>query len=152
MRIAVTSLLIFGCASTQHIRGTEIPDTEENRAVLKAVERYRQAMERRDAVALVSLAHPWYTENSGTAGGQDDYGYEGLKKIIATRLAALKAVRYGMEYRSVSRSGNRAYVEVFIDASFQIVADTGDRWERKQDYNRFELLWDGKNWRFLSGM
>ena len=152
MRNLVAAALLFGCASTNTIQGTKIPDTEENRAILKTIERYRQAMERRDVVLLVALAHPWYTEHSATGNGQYDYGYEGLKKVIQTRMAALKGVRYGLEYRSITRKANRAYVEVFIDASYRMVAENGDLWERKTDYNRFELLWDGKSWRFLSGM
>jgi len=152
MRFFLAMALVLGCATTKQIQGTKIEDTEENRAILRVIEKYRQAMERRDEVALVALAHPWYTERSGTTKAHDDYGYEGLKKVIKTRLAALTAVRYGIEYRTITRKGDRAYVEVFIDASFQIVSETGDRWERKADYNRFELIWDGKSWRFLSGM
>jgi hypothetical protein len=145
-------VLLFGCASAKMIPGTKIPDNDENRGILKVVERYRQAMERRDATMLMALAHPWYTENSATGNGEFDYGYEGLKKVIQQRLAPVRAVRYGIAYKSLSRNGNRAYVEVFIDASYQMTTEMGDRWERKTDDNRFELLWDGKSWRFLSGM
>jgi hypothetical protein len=150
VRFLLAATLLLGCATTDYIQGTKIPDTEENRAIVKTVERYRQAMERRDVVTLIALAHPWYTQRGGT-GGQDDYGYEGLKKVIQKRLGATKAVRYGIAYKKLTRNGSRAYVDVYIDASYQLAAETGDRWDRHQDDNRFELIWDGKTWRFLSG-
>ena len=54
------------------------------------VERYRHAMEDRDATTLLSLAHPNYYEDSGTPSGGDDYGYEGLKEVLSKRLGALR--------------------------------------------------------------
>lgn len=140
------------CASTDFIQGTKLEDTPENREMVRVIERYRRALERRDVAALLSMAHPWYFEDSGTAKGDDDYGYDGLKKVLATRLADVQSVRYGIQYKKVSFSGNRARVQVFIDASFQHVAEGREKWQRKTDDNEIELIKDDKGWRFLAGM
>ncbi len=127
-------------------------DTKLNRELIDVCERYRRALEERDAPALLSLAHPQYFEDSGTPKGDDDYGYEGLKDVLSKRLTAVKTLRYNIEYRKVELEGSRARVDIRYDASFQIATEMGDRWERKQNDKRIELENDGKRWLFISGM
>src|SRR5262249_54936955 len=108
------------------IPGTTVADTRLNREIIEACERYRHAPEDRDAAMLLTLAHPQYYEDSGTPRGDDDYGYEGLKQVIASRLSALRSVRYNVEYRDIAVQGNRAHVDIRYDASFQIATEMGD--------------------------
>jgi hypothetical protein len=141
-----------GCAAPRVIAGTQVTDTRLNRELLEVCERYRHALEDRDAETLYSLASPQYFEDSGTPKADDDYGYEGLKQVLNTRLAALKAVRYNIDYREIAVNGNRAHVDIRYDASYQIATELGDRWERKQNEKRLELEFNGKVWRFTAGM
>jgi hypothetical protein len=149
------ALLLFlapGCAQILNIPGTTVADNKQNRELIEVVEKYRRAMEERDAGVLLSMAHPRYYEDSGTPKGDDDYGYEGLKLVIASRLAALRSLRYNVEYRNVEVHANHAKVDIRYDASFQIATDMGDRWERKQNDKRLDLEFDGKRWLFTAGM
>jgi hypothetical protein len=149
----IFALLLAGCGTLLYIPGTTVADTPTNRIIIRDVcEKYREAMEERDAARLLSMASPHYYEDSGTPKGEDDYGYEGLKTVIATRMAALRSVRYNIEYKDVTVSGNRAHVDIRYDASFQLATEMGDRWERKQNDKRMELEFDGKRWLFVGGM
>jgi hypothetical protein len=141
-----------GCAHLSTIPGTKVVDTRENREIIEVCERYRRALEERDPVTLLALAHPNYYEDSGTPKGDDDYGYEGLKEVLSRRLAALRTLRYNIEYRKVEVEGHRARVDIRYDASFQIATEMGDRWERKQNDKRIELETDGKRWLIIAGM
>jgi hypothetical protein len=141
-----------GCATMNVIPGTKVSDTKANREILDICERYRHAMEERDATTLLALAHPNYYEDSGTPKGDDDYGYDGLKDVLSKRLAALKTLRYNIEYRKVAIEGHHAQVDIRYDASFQIATEMGDRWERKQNDKRLELENDGKRWLIIAGM
>jgi hypothetical protein len=134
------------------IPGTRVPDTRANREILDVCERYRHALEDRDAATLLTLAHPNYYEDSGTPKGDDDYGYDGLREVLARRLAALRTLRYNIEYRKVEFEGHRARVDIRYDASFQLATEMGDRWERKQNDKRIELENDGRRWLIVSGM
>ena len=49
-------------------------------------------------------------------------------------------------------TGNRAEVEVFLDGSFELAAEAGDRYRRVNDYHHFVLEQKGDEWKFLSGM
>jgi hypothetical protein len=154
LRVALIGLLVAsgGCATLNVIPGTKVADTKANREILDVCEKYRHAMEERDAATLLSLAHPNYYEDSGTPKGDDDYGYEGLKDVLSKRLSALKTLRYNIEYRKVAIDGHRALVDIRYDASFQIATEMGDRWERKQNDKRLELENDGKRWLIVAGM
>jgi hypothetical protein len=144
---------LAACGPKALIPGTKIVDTPQNRDVIGVIERYRRAMERKDVPTLVALAHRDYFENGGSNGPEDDYGYEGLIRVLRERMQRVKAIRYGIEYRRLTIKGDRALVEVFIDGSFQLgTPDGADRWTPKKDYHRFVLLRTGARWQMLSGM
>jgi hypothetical protein len=151
-RVLLVLALLAGCATMNTIPGTKVADNKLNRELLEVVERYRHAMEDRDAATLLALAHPNYYEDSGTPKGDDDYGYEGLKDVLSRRLGALRTLRYNIEYRKVSVTGHRAQIDIRYDASFQLATEMGDRWERKQNDKRIELENDGKRWLIIAGM
>jgi hypothetical protein len=140
------------CATARTIPGTTVVDNKQNREILDLCERYRHALEDRDGSQLLAMAHPQYYEDSGTPKADDDYGYEGLKDVLAKRLAAVRAIRYNIEYRKIDVSGSHAKVDIRYDASFQLATEMGDRWERKQNDKRIELENDGRRWMIISGM
>ena len=154
--VGLSAAPLGGCATAPSIPGTLVPDTRPNRQIIEVCEKYRHALEDRDADILLSMASPQYFEDSGTPKAEDDYGYEGLKTIIATRLSALKAVRFNIQYRRVAfnTTGNRASVDIRYDASYQLLTELGDRWERKQSEKRLELEFDKnkRQWLFTTGM
>ena len=170
MPVAVAALLVLclgGCVKEKYIPYTRVVDTPQHREIIGVVEGYRHALERKDAAALLSMASPDYFEDSGTPGSEDDYGYDGLRDIISRRLAQVEQIRYSMQYVKVdvqrascgttpdptdTRQCLVALVDVYIDGSFQMHTPQGDRWDRKQDPHRFELVHDGNRWMFRRGM
>jgi hypothetical protein len=153
--------LVAACAAHgTYVPGTRIPYSDQNKAVLDACEEYRLAVERGDADALMLMAHKQYWEDSGTPSGADDYGYEGLRNVLMTRLAKASDIRFSMRYMNVAQScpadlkpGCRAAVDVLIDASYTITDVLGKpKRPDKRDQNQLVLEWDGHRWLFLSGM
>ena len=156
--IAVISL--GACAhQVSYVAGTKVPFSPANKSVLDACEEYRLAVERGDADALMLMAHKQYWEDSGTPSGSDDYGIEGLRNVLLTRLQKASDIRYSMRYVAVHQQcteikpGCRAAVDVMIDASFTIANPLGRPIRPdKRDQNQLVLEWDGHRWLFLSGM
>lgn len=159
------SLLVLSasCAGKQgrYVPGTPIRWSEANDAVLKACENYRLAVERGDADALMLMAHKQYWEDSGTPSGSDDYGYEGLRNVLLTRLLKATDIRYSVRYVGLSQQckgddiepGCRAAVDILIDASYTVTNAYGKPARPdKRDQNQLVLEWDGRRWLFLSGM
>lgn len=155
------SALSTGCARNgSYVPGTKVPYSAANKSVLEAVEEYRLAVERADSDALMLMAHKQYWEDSGTPSGGDDYGYEGLRNVLMTRLSKVTDIRYSMRYMAVRqsctgelKSGCRAAVDVLIDASFTVANAMGQpKRPDKRDQNELVLEYDGRRWLFLSGM
>jgi hypothetical protein len=160
---------IAACASHERfVPGTRIPYSDPNKSVLDACEEYRLAVERGDADALMLMAHKQYWEDSGTPSGSDDYGYDGLRNVLATRLSKASDIRYSLRYMGVRQTCGgdlhapdpgkgvqpcRASVDVLIDASFTLTDALGKpKRPDKRDQNQLVLEWDGHRWLFLSGM
>lgn len=150
----VLSLTTFlGCGGgNRYIAGTQIPDTEVNRQILATLEKYRLAVERKDTPTLLSLASRNYWEDGGTPTGSDDYGYEGLREVLATRFQRAENIRYSMRYMNIERRGNRAFVEVLIDASYSFMTERGPTRLDKRDQNQLVLENQEGRWLFVSGM
>jgi hypothetical protein len=145
--------LPVGCAHEEFFPNSTILKTDENQKIIDTIETYRKRLLERNAEGLIILASEKYFEDSGTPRSDDDYGYEGLKQVVAKRLGRVKSVRFDIEYRSIKHSGNRAEVEVFLDGSFELSApDAGDRYRRVNDYHHFVLERNADKWKFISGM
>jgi hypothetical protein len=105
------------------------------------------AVENRDSDALMLMAHPRYWEDSGTPSGGDDYGYEGLRNVLQTRLGKATDIRYSVRYIAVHqeckdelRAGCKAQVDIMIDASFTIANAMGlPKRPDKRDQNQLML-------------
>lgn len=148
-------LLAFagGCSKQKLIPNTKVPDTPLNREVLLVVEKYRKAMEKLDAAAVLALVHPTYQDHAGTPKASDDIDYKGLKELLTTRFKHTTKIRYRIEYQEVRFKGNEAYVDCYIDATFVYNDPSANpRYRRLTDYNRFRLLKDGEHWRFIGGI
>jgi hypothetical protein len=168
-RPALAALLLAACAhQVRYVPGSKIPYSEPNESVLQACEDYRLAVERGDVDALMLMADKQYWEDSGTPSGSDDYGYEGLRNVLLTRLTKASDIRYSVRYMNVQQTcptelhppdekhgmpACRAAVDILIDASFTIT-DAFGKPKRldKRDQNQLQLEWDGHRWLFLSGM
>lgn len=148
------AVLAAGCAGqADYIPGTRVEQSSDNEALISRVEDYRQAVERKDAAALLLMASKRYWEDSGTPSGSDDYGYAGLSEILTGRFQKVDGIRYSMKYMNIDRKGSIAYVDVLVDASFTLTDARGQEIRADmRDQNQLVLEWDGKQWLFLSGM
>lgn len=159
--LLLSLVLLTGCAKQKrYVVGTSVVYSKSNESVLKRCEEYRLAVERGDADALMLMAHKQYWEDSGTPSGSDDYGIEGLRNVLLTRLLKATDIRYSVRYMGVHQQctgdlqpGCRAAVDVLIDASFTITNAYGKPARPdKRDQNQLVMEWDGQRWLFLSGM
>jgi hypothetical protein len=143
--------LLAGCPKPKLIPNTKVLDTPENREIVDTAEAYRLAVERRDAAALLAMAAPEYYQPA-TEANQGGYDRQGLAAMLRERFRDVESVRYIIEYLDVRRERERAQVDIYIDATFQIKTGATPRWRRMTDYARLQLAWNGNRWLFTSGM
>jgi len=142
----------LACAHTEYFPGTNIVRNEDNVKILETIEQYRRRMLEHNVEGLLVLASQRYFEDSGTPRSDDDYGYEGLRQVLATKLKLVKSLRYEIEYQNIIVRGDEAEVQVYLDGSFEMAADYGDRYRRVNDYHHFLLAHEGEQWKFVRGM
>jgi len=142
----------FGKHGDERVGDVVRDDPSYVRWIIETVEQYRRRMLEHNVEGLLVLASQRYFEDSGTPRSDDDYGYEGLRQVLASKLKMVKSLRYEIEYRNISVRNDRAEVEVFLDGSFELAAESGDRYRRVNDYHHFVLEHENDQWKFVGGM
>src|SRR4029079_14217962 len=85
---------VVACTHTEYYPGTTILRNEENQKIIETVQQYRRRMLEHNVDGLLVLASQSYFEDSGTPRSDDDYGYEGLRHVLANKLKMVKSLRY----------------------------------------------------------
>ncbi len=172
--VAVFGLSAAGCGP-KFIPGTKIPDTPETKEVLRVVEKYRVAMENRDVDTLISLASPNYFEKNGNNNSRDNYGYEGLVKVLRSYFKEVSKIKLVIIYKDVKFNKDKTRAQVFYhfilnfrkppekfeqkvvsqDGEMKVVDNFDEqRWYSKSDDNVMVLEKDKKTgkWLIVRGM
>jgi hypothetical protein len=140
---------IAGC-KRDYIPNTDVEDTDENRDVIAFCEKYRRAVEKRDAQAMLALVSPLYYEDGGNPDASDDMDYAQFKAWLTGQgigedgitFQDATAIRHEIRYRRVTFESDRVLVDYTFSASFRVPTAKGDEWKRKVDENRLELVRD----------
>lgn len=128
---------------------TDVPDTEDNRAIVSFCELYRHAMEQADAPALLRLASPKYLDDGGTSDPADDVDRAALDDFVRNKFGDAKNVRLEVRYRTIRVDHSRIVVEYTSAWSFRV----GDgAWKRGVDDSTLVLEKTADSFQILSGM
>ncbi|MEZ4273237.1 MAG: hypothetical protein R3C68_17915 [Myxococcota bacterium] len=95
------------------IAGTQIPDTEDNRAILKVLEEFETAMRERSTEKLLPLVSTTYFEDMGTPESNDDYGYDKLtQEIIPKSMEVTKEFYLTLHIHEIKVEDDRARADI----------------------------------------
>ncbi len=140
---ALTLLVVTACAPSL-IAGTTIEDTEDNKAVLEVLRRYKNAFEAKDAKAIIELASPKYLDS------RDSISRATLEADLEKEFAKVKDVRLDINVRRIEVTRDRAVADYFFSTAHIVDAPSAE-WKRESDDRRMILERDGKEWKVLSG-
>lgn len=151
-RLAIPLALLVAACTPKRIPGTEVRDTEENRAVYAVVEAYVRAMNQRDAAGVLAQVSPDYFDDAGTAEPGDDLDRERLGKALAADLARLETVKLAVSFRKIEVQGDAAFAEIFYDSYYRVQTPAGPIPRRDSDVNRIRLKKIAGEWKITSGL
>lgn len=157
LRLAALALLalapqLAGCAH-KPIPNTRVEDTEENREVIDFVEKYRKAVESRDAPVLLRMTSKMYFDDMGTPQGDDDVDFEALEAGLGRLQKELLDARYQISYRGVIYTPNeRVLVDMLYTGWFKVETPEGPQWRRRLEPHRMVLAREDGNYKIVSGM
>ena len=148
----VAALALLAACAPRLIPGTDIKDTHENRAVYDVVRAYHQALERRDAPAILALVAPDYFDNAGTPDPSDDIDRARLEKTLPADLAKLEGVRLDVTMRGIQVQGDTATAEVFYETYYRVETPAGPVPRRDSDVHQIHLRKIEGAWKITSGL
>src|SRR5687767_15805614 len=117
--LAVPLLLAAACAP-RRIPGTEIADNDDSRAILAIMERYRTALEARDAKAIQALVAEDFREDGGTESPEDDLTYANLPAHLSNLFQRLDNPKVELSVRRVEIDDENATAIYFWNASWRM--------------------------------
>jgi hypothetical protein len=149
---ALLAVLVLLACSPKRIAGTDIQDTEENRAVVATIDAYRKAAERRDANGVLALVSPKYYDDAGTPDPGDDLDYDLLRKRLGEDYRRITVLRLDIGVKRIDVKDDRAFAYVFYDQRYRIRTGVGEIAKQGSDIHRMQLLREDGVWRFVSGL
>jgi ketosteroid isomerase-like protein len=147
---ALATLPLAGCV--RNIPNTEIPDTVENRTIIRIVDDYRKAFDRRDVDAVMALVSRSYFDDAGTSDKSDDVDYANLPKVLTDTFSRLSQMRLELGVTNVFTKGDDATVDLFYDALYKVTTRSNQVAKRDSDVQRLMLKREGPTWKIVSGL
>jgi ketosteroid isomerase-like protein len=147
----IIPLLLAAACAPRRIPGSDIADTDDNRAILAVMERYRSALEAKDAKAIKALVAETFREDAGTESPDDDLTYHNLDEHLANLFARLDNPKVEMSVRRVDVQGEVATAIYYWNASWRLPSLTS----RPQSDAELEQMVFHKikgEWKIVSGI
>ncbi len=146
----LAALALSACAP-RYIRGTEIPDTPDTKAIVDVLTKYKAAMEAKDPNALLALVSESYRDDAGTPSPSDDLDYARLREVLPKRFAQVDDLRMELDLRAINVDRNDANAVFRYSTQYRLPAfkqkpqhdsDLAQMWFRKV----------GGQWKIVSGL
>jgi hypothetical protein len=152
LRLLAPAVVALAACAAHRIPGTDITDSVDNRAIYAVVQGYAEALQRKDAAALLALASPDYFDNAGTADPADDLDFARLEQTLPADLARLESLRVEVQIRKITVEKDVAVAELWSDGWYRIQTPQGIVPRRDQDLHRMRLVRRDGAWKIVSGL
>ncbi len=127
-------------------------DTKANREVYGVLKAYVEAMQKKDAAAVLALTAPDYFDNAGTPTPEDDLDRASLERALAGDLSKVDSLKLELGVKKIEVDGEQAMADVYYDNYFRVVIPGGAVPKRESDLHRMVFLRVGKDWKIVSGL
>lgn len=148
--LAVSVLALTGCPR-KNIPNTQIEDTEETRQIIAVMDKFRQAMEGRDAEALMSLVSPEFRDTAGTSLPDDDLDFQTLGPALKDRFEKIDNVKLSFDIRSIEVQEDLA-TAVFHWSLRYDVPSLGSKQQTAAEIKKMMFKLENEQWKIVSGI
>lgn len=143
-------LLTVACGG-KRIPGTELQDTDDTRAILAVMERYRSALEAKDAKAIQALVSESFREDGGTENPEDDLTHANLPEHLANLFQALDNPKVELSVRRVTVQDEVATAIYYWNATWKLPSLT-TRGQNASELEQMVLQKIDGQWKIVSGI
>jgi ketosteroid isomerase-like protein len=149
--LLVVPLLLAAACAPRRIPGTEIADTDDSRAILAIMERYRTALEARDAKGIQALVSEDFREDGGTETPDDDLTYANLPTHMSILFQKVDNPKVDISVRRVDVQDDTATAIYYWNASWRMPSLTG-RPQSASELEQMVLKKINGEWKIVSGI
>lgn len=149
--LLIVPLLLTAACAARRIPGTEIADTVDSRAILAIMERYRTALEARDAKAIQALVSEDFKEDGGTESPDDDLTYANLPAHMSNLFQKLDNPKVDISVRRVDIQDDTATAIYYWNASWRMPSLTS-RPQSDSELEQMVLKRINGEWKIVSGI
>jgi hypothetical protein len=149
--LLVLPLLLATACSSKRIPGTELDDNDDTRAILAVMERYRSAVEAKDAKAIQGLVSEQFREDSGTETPDDDLTYTNLGEHLANLFKQLDNPKVELSVRKVTINDEVATAIYYWNATWKMPGLT-TRGQNDSELEQMVLQKVDGQWKIVSGI
>ncbi|MCL2012657.1 MAG: hypothetical protein FWG75_07730 [Cystobacterineae bacterium] len=152
-RFFLYMVLVFAWAcTTKTIPGTDLSDTESNRALLEMLDEYRMAFEGKDVERIVRLLDTSFADDGGSADVADDMDYANARERFAELFSRINNVRLQMNFRKLEPSKSDPDV-YWVSYSYMLSFSMGDKNMQDSDVKQMHVKKTKEgSWLILSGI
>ncbi len=153
LRMSMVALLVLSACAARRIPGTEIEDTDDARAILQIMERYRAAFEARDADGVIKLCSESFKDDGGSLRRQDRVDYATLKKVLPGEFAMMDEVRLDLNIRKIEMHPETRMASAVYN--YNLSFRTPRLSSKLQNESEIKEMWfkrDGGQWKIASGI
>ncbi|MBN8231449.1 nuclear transport factor 2 family protein [Corallococcus macrosporus] len=151
--LALCAVFLLAACAPKRIPGTELEDTGDTRAILAVMEKYRAALEARDAKAIQALVSPKFRDDAGTPDDPaDDLTAGNLQPHLQALFQKLQNPKVDFNVRRVEfREEDVALAIYYWNASWRM---PGLNARPQQDSELEQMVFQkvDDEWKILSGI
>lgn len=147
------ALVLTGC-TPRKIPGTDLDDTTETRAVIDVLQKYREAVEKKNIDAITKLADESFRDDGGTSSPDDDLDFASLNNKLTARLSKVADLKLDVTVRRIEfdSEGKVARVTYSYQLAFRLPEYSG-RAQNESDIKQMMLKRVGdQEWKITSGI
>ena len=151
--LVLSVLCLVAACAPRRIPGTEIPDTDDTRAILAVMDRYRAGVEGRNAQAIQALVSKDFREDAGTETPDDDLTAANLPEHLAHLFERLDSPKVEINVRrvSVDEETDTATAIYYWNASWRMPG-LNTKPQQDSELEQMVLRKEDGQWRILSGI
>jgi len=163
---AVGALCLLASCATQNIKGTDIPDTPQNRAVLEVFFEYVSALKEKNADKLVALVSESYLDHNGTDDAADDVDYGNIKMFVnSDAYQKIRSVNLFFIVKDLllPEGGDTAKILYYYEVRLKTerlappeeassINSPEEKWLKEAEVNQMVMKKEGEKWKIVSGL
>jgi hypothetical protein len=133
------ALLWSGCKG-RVLPSTNVPPTADNKAVVKFLEQYKAAVEKRSVEAILEMVAKDYSDNMGSEDPSLQVDYLSLKERLEKTLPRIEDLRLGMFVQHIAKIEKDVFEVVFyFNQHILMDVPSGDKWTSIKEVSRMVL-------------